>query len=105
MALTPGQVQKLARLRRRDTLYEAALVHRTTGQRVLLCYSHTSGARLGSYIAHHADEVVAFCGSDRYVARQAGEEYAIGDWGVRWTGRTQREAIIGGELPWFGRAT
>ena len=101
--LTKAQVRKLDRIRRRDTLYEVELVHRQTGERCLLCYCHRTGSRLAGYIARHAEALVAFCGSDTYATRRLDlrEEFAIGEWGMRWTGRTQREAIMHGELVWF----
>lgn len=99
--LTAEQVRRLERIRRRDTLYEAELVNRQTGERRLLCYCHRSRSRLATYVGRHAEELVTFCGSDRYTPCRENELLAIGDWAIRFTGRTQREAIMSGELRWF----
>jgi hypothetical protein len=94
---------KLAAIATRSTLYEAALVNTTTGERRLLCYSAKTGAALRRYVWRKGAELVTFCGSERADA-VAGNKRAIriGQWQADFTGRTQREAIIGGELAWFG---
>jgi len=96
------QARKLRRIAGRTTLYEATLTHHRTGEKALLCYSPKSRTSLQRYIAKNAQALVTFCGSETFVRRAQGEEAAIGEWGIAWSGRTQREAIINGELPWFG---
>ena len=101
--LTAAQQVRLARLHNRLTLYEVALTHLDTGERVLLCYTRKTGRGIRDYIGRHAEAIVAFCGDDtcRLGHRRPCDETAIGRWSIGFTGRTQREAIIGGELPWF----
>lgn len=50
MVLTPEQERKLARLHNRATLYEVELVHRTTGERRLLCYTRRTRRGILDYI-------------------------------------------------------
>ena len=95
--------EQLARLHNRLTSYEIVAVH-ADGRRVLIGYSvgkskngiyrmmtkngPLNGARLGL-----ADD-----------ARMSGlpaSKVQVGPWVVAYTGRTQRDAIIEGELPWI----
>lgn len=94
--LTPQQLAKLARIANYSTRYEVELVHLDTGERRLLCYTRKTERGIRDYIFRHAAEVVTFCGSDRLF------KLSIGRWRIAFTGRTQREAIMAGELPWFG---
>lgn len=95
---------RLSRLSGRHTRYEATLVHALTGETRLLCYTARKNKHgLRDYINTKAEALAAFCGAHRVgPARPDFLAYlAIGDWQIGFTGRTQREAILGGELKWF----
>lgn len=101
MALTELQIRKLSRIQGRATLYEVALVK--GDQKLLLCYTRKTGRGLGDYVrnirnnhAASADVLKARTGIDLQAWNWNG-------WGYEFTGRTQREAIIDGELPFWGR--
>ena len=98
--LTPQQRARLARLRNHATLYEVVLTHETTGERRLLCYTRRSDLGLRDYVARHAEAIVAFTGSENYQLA-AGKGMQFGSWVATFSGRTQREAIMHGTLPWF----
>ena len=101
--MTPGQLAKLARIQNRVTLYEVALTHLDTGERRLLCYTRKTGRGIRDYIFKHGPALVAFCGDENFRPgwKRQGDETAVGRWSIGFTGRTQREAILNGELTWF----
>lgn len=104
-ALTPEQVAKLTRLQRRATVYEIVLTHNETGDRRLLCYSDRTRSRVFRYAMKHGETLAAFCATDRWEpSTAAGVMATIGTWRISASGRTQREAIMHGELPWFGHS-
>lgn len=47
-------------------------------------------------------ELTRLTGSDRFTfAARAADGGTMGEWSIRWTGRTERESILGGELPFI----
>ena len=104
--LTPEQVRRLARLQNRRTCYEVEIVH-PDGRRALLCYSEASSmSAVRQAIEKRGRSVIAFLGMDDAAAmtwQRGRREVRIGGAIVRFTGRTQRDAIMSGkELPYVG---
>ena len=105
------QCAKLARLQGLSTRYEA-IVRRADGATRLLCYSaRHSGHGLRAALQQRAAEVLAFIGGDETtratVRRHKAGPQSIeltGGHVVAWSCRTQRDAIILGELPYVGAA-
>ena len=103
--LTEEQQRKLAALTNRATSYELVLTH-PDGRRVLLCYSgRKSHAGLVAVVRSRADAVAVFLGLSLekpfgYV-REKGKTMIRfpGGGTLDWSGRTKRDAIMGGELP------
>lgn len=94
--------QKLARIARYSTRYELAAVR--GDQKVLVCYSASrSRQTILSLCRQWAARLTALTGSETIgFAKKAEDGAAMGAWKIRFTGRTQREAIIEGELPFIG---
>jgi hypothetical protein len=91
--------ERLDRLKNRRTLYELAAV--LADRKVLVAYCGRRG-RSGLWHAcvKRGPELAALCGTDRLTfATRAGDGATMGDWTIRFTGRTQRECYIEGELP------
>lgn len=103
MAFTEKQLRKLSRIKGRATLYEVALV-RADGTKVLLAYTNrTSKEGIMSAISQRALAVIAFIGHGlidmRMYPKRGTKDIAMdGGATVTLTGRTQRDAIIDGEL-------
>jgi hypothetical protein len=104
--------EKLARLRLYATRYEIAAVHSITGLKWLVMYSQTSRSSVLRGLQAEVDEVLFGVKLTRIhkLAQATGTVAGdwttkrgliaeCGDWRVVVTGRTQREAIIEGELP------
>lgn len=83
------------------TLYE--LVAQNGDQRFLIMYrSNRSRRMLLDSCRKHGERLVKLTGvADITFAKRAGDGATMGAWRIRWTGRTQREAV-GSELPWIG---
>lgn len=93
------QEQKLARLHNRPTGYEVAAIKGETRILVAYCQRHSfSGLRNAVY--NRAEKVVALTGKTEFQSRKG--DMLLGDWTIRFTGRTQRDAILEGELPYVG---
>jgi hypothetical protein len=95
---------RLARLANHHTRYELIAVS-PEGRRVLLGYTaRRSRSGLRAMLRQNAPSVVAVCGSDSFgLAKRAADGATVGAWRVVFSGRTQREAIIAGELPFVVR--
>jgi hypothetical protein len=100
--------EKLAALYNRHTLYEVAAVNSVTGDKVLVMYSARSRTRMVQCLLKDvrdgktrldllAERTNTPPDDWRYSKPPVVAE--CGDWHVQLTGRTQREAIIEGELP------
>lgn len=90
---------KLAAIAGRSTKYEIILVH-DDGRRRLLGYGRKTRPGILAMVSRRAVELSTFCG-DQYVTLKglpAGTTCKIGGWSIRATARTERQAIIEGEL-------
>lgn len=100
--------KKLARIARYRTAYELAMVH-PDGRRVLVCYSNGRSRNdvftIVQKRAQHVARLLGVAAESLQItfAKRSGEGATIGEWSVVWTGRTQREAYIAGELEYVGR--
>jgi hypothetical protein len=90
--------EKLARIAKRGTLYELAISKGTTSY--LICYSPMSRSMLMKALRKQPHELIALTGSETFdLAKRAADGATMGEWKIRWTGRTHRQSIIEGELP------
>lgn len=97
--MTTNQIEKLDNLKNRATRYE--LVLERGAERLRLCYTARKNRRgLIDAIFRLGAELGAFTGQ-KEVRFGQGATAQLGDWAVRFSGRTQREAIQAGELGWF----
>ena len=83
------------------TLYELAI--EKGDRRFLVMYTSNRSRRLLlDSCRKHGEKLVALTGADELtLAKRAGDGATMGDWRIRWTGRTQREAQDS-KLPWIG---
>lgn len=88
--------QKLARLQNRRTLYEIAGML-PDGRTVLVMYSGKSLAQVAGGMRSRYDRLAPVMGESIWIAKDVESRGP----GCVWiTGRTQREAIMEGELPY-----
>lgn len=90
------------------TLYEIVLQH-PDGRRLLVGYSGSASGNLRAFLALLAQNdqkiglaVVRTTGSETFDLvnpRRRADGFRIGDWTARWSGRTQRDAVLS-PLPW-----
>ena len=97
-------LERLERLQGGPTRYE--LIAECGEQRILIKYCmRRSRSTLFSAIQKHGPALIALTGmtDDAYVEflKPASKGAKIGDWSIRFSGRTQREAIST-PLPWIG---
>jgi hypothetical protein len=97
-------MEKLKRLHRGPTRYE--LIAECGENRVLIAYSMRTGRHsLLTACQKHGQALIAMIGMDDNARieflKPASRGAKIGDWSIRFSGRTQREAIQS-ELPWIG---
>lgn len=105
-ALSPEQLRRVARLHNRHTLYEAEII-RPDGTKALLAYcGRRSKQGLIEALDKRAPHALRFLGAPRHarVERERGSPDVKIEGGgmIRFSGRTQREAIIEGELQYVG---
>lgn len=94
--------EQLARIARYSTKYELAATNNTTGEKVLVGYTRKGRNGLFASITRHADAAVRFFGCEAITfAKRAADGATMGEWSIKFSGRTQRDAIIEGELPFF----
>lgn len=101
--LTAEQTRRLARLQGDFSSYEVAAVT-PDGRRLLAGYTQRKSRRgMLSIIQMHGDAWAnLILGPDGECDAVFGKnEIRFADWRFIFTGRTEREAIITGELPWF----
>jgi hypothetical protein len=93
---------KLARLHNRRTAYELVAVN--GDQRVLVCYSvERSRNAMFRACCKRGEALVALTGAERCTfAKRSADGLSMGAWSIRFSGRTQRECYIEGELPYIG---
>ena len=98
--------EKLERLHNGPTRYEL-IGEGPGGERVLIAYSMRTGrlAVLQS-MQKHGPKIIELLGLDDKAMltweKPAARGARIGAWSFRFSGRTQRDAISNGELPWIG---
>lgn len=98
--MTESQAVKLEAIKNRATRYE--LILERGAERLRLCYTSRKNRRgMIDAIFRNGKELGSFSGSQE-VRFGNGATAQLGDWAVRFSGRTQREAIQAGELRWFG---
>ena len=99
--MTENQNAKLEAIKNRATRYELVLTNLDSGEKRRLCYtSKKNRTGLFAAIRSNGTELVAFSGSEDFKL-EGKASASIGRWSVAFSGRTQREAIIAGELRWF----
>ena len=103
--MTTATLKALERIKGRNTLYELVCSDSSTiGKGVdqityLLRYASRSKSSLAKQIRHHGVALVKLTGATE--ATWNGQAAVMGQWLVYWTGRTERDAIIGGEHPYI----
>lgn len=106
MALTLEQTQKLERIKLYRTRYELVLQH-PDGRKYLICYVGGSKSRRTTLDTvrekgEHIARIVGDPDAEIFLPKKSADAATIGQWQVRW-GRTQRDAIIEGELTYVGK--
>lgn len=106
--LTEIQKRKLARCYNRRTLYEATII-RPDGAKVLLAYVQSANKRgLRDAVWKRGQDIVSWLNApadaEMTWKRGSTDMQITGGGIVHLSGRTQREAIIEGELPYVGNA-
>jgi hypothetical protein len=102
--LTSTQLAKLARIKNYSTRYE--LIVENDGIRHLVVYTPRRNRQglISAIECSVAHGLSALTGVDSITFSKRGDEPSaiVGKWRIRFSGRTQRDAIIQGELPWVG---
>jgi hypothetical protein len=95
---------KLASLRWHSTRYELVATH-PDGRKVLVGYTPRRGrSGLFDMLATNGVAWVKFANAENITFGKRVADGAIsGDWSINFSGRTQRDAICSGELPFFPR--
>ena len=97
--------ERLARIRNRQTLYELTIAH-PDGRRYLVAYAQSKGRTdLWRSVTSEkrVDRIVKLTGTEEITfAKRAADGATMGDWAIRFTGRTQRDCIVEGELTYIG---
>jgi hypothetical protein len=90
--------QKLERLRNRRTLYE--LIVQRGDCKLLVGYTQKTRDSLFKQARRVGESLVKITRSENItLAKKVGDGAVMGEWTLCWTGRTERDAIIGGEYP------
>jgi len=108
MPLTAHQTKRLTALQHYGTAYEAVVIH-PNGTTVRLAYTYRHSFRgLQDVLIKYAEKVIAFLGDDpKPYAVHNGKRRTItisGGGVVKFSGRTERQAIQEGELEWIGKS-
>ncbi len=101
MSLTESQIKKLERLHNYSTKYELIAV--ADGVKALAGYCKKGKPSMLSMIRKNGEAWLAAGKSDKmsFVKVGAADHLLLGRCEIYFSGRTQREAITEGELPWF----
>lgn len=101
--LTETQQNQLRRLHNYRTAYEVVAENRDTGERLLVQYTERHSTRgLWDALRTRVEDVVRVCGATTATKMPSGKLALDGTpWVACFSGRTHREAIISGELPWI----
>jgi len=101
--LTDSQLSKLERIKRYGTRWELVLVT-PAGEQILLRYTaqHTRRGII-EQIRYHGARLVELTGAEQFdsLGEWKGRGISLGEYRVRFSGRTQRDAILQGELPYI----
>lgn len=102
--MTASQIEKLTALQRRGTRHELILTDGSTSYRIAYAARNNRSGLIASTRAVSA-RVFETAGSEKGLVtfgKRAADPVAIDGtvWSIRWSGRTEREAIIAGELPY-----
>jgi len=89
--------QRLQALSNRSTLYE--IIIERDQERYLVQYASKSRNAILRGLRKHGEAIAARFGGTVTFAKCARDGAYVGDWHVRDSGRTEREAIIAGEYP------
>ena len=103
--LTPTQLQRLARLHNRQTLYEVAAIK--GDRKVLIAYAgRRSLAGLVACFRSRTEKIVRGLDIPEYelpcYIGKASDGILFFGWQICFTGRTERECIMSAELPYVG---
>jgi hypothetical protein len=90
--------EKLARLKNRNTRYEVVLTNGSEEKYLVLYTAQHSNRGLIAAIRQRYDAILAKTGGELPYAVKAGQKFAGNEWRCFFSGRTQREAIMAGEL-------
>lgn len=92
-------LRRLNRLKYGRTRYELVAAH-PDGRRILVGYTSKGRRGLAAMVHKVGNELAAFCG-DPYItySPRVADGATIGDWRINFSGRTQRDCILEGELP------
>lgn len=98
--MNPALQSRLAALQNRATRYELVA---TDGTRTVLAGYTRKGRRgLLSMLAAHANDWEALTGDTGLTwAKKAADGATMGAWKIKFSGRTQRDALLATELPFF----
>lgn len=93
-------IEKLQRLQSGPTRYELAAI--LGERRVLIGYCARQSRRtvLEACRKHGAAVTKLLGASEIHFARKVADGATVGAWTIRFTGRTQRDAVSNGELPY-----
>ena len=99
---TQDRLNRLARLYNRATCYELAAIN--VERRVLIAYcGRRSRSGLLAACRNRGALVIALTGSENIeFGKRASDGATMGPWQIRFTGRTERDAIMEGELEYIG---
>jgi hypothetical protein len=106
--MTSEQERKLAAISNRYTRYEVAAIQGETRIRIAYTMRRSRPGLLEACRNNGPEIIKALAVSDSQMLMfiKANGQWVIelGSWVIRFTGRTQREAILAGELVWVGTA-
>lgn len=102
--MTTKQMKQLERIKNRRTLYEVVL-RMPDGREFLAFYCQKSSRRLFVAAESRYDELVTKTGFTKFSIEKYLESYSAESMPLlKFSGRTQRSAILEGELPFFMEA-
>jgi hypothetical protein len=94
---------KLGRLKNRHTRYEIVLTNGTDAKYLVLYTAQHSQSGLRAAVRQRYDAILVITGGELPFAAKRSDTSTGNEWRCFFSGRTQREAILSGELP-FGLA-
>ena len=98
---TANKIKRLESLKNRRTLYEAAIIL-PNGTKMLMCYCGKSYSKLYRAAQSRYDAIKAKTGFSEFAVYVPNKKVLPDETLplIKFTGRTEREAIIDGELPY-----